>query len=262
MKRTFYSLLLIVFFLLNSLNSDAQITLEHTFEGMTTFSTIDLINYNGNSNHYICIDEVNNQVKLYNTDYSLYKTINSSVPAGYVISTASHFSASLFGNNKIAFLVIFISNLAENEKRQLLQLYDEDGLILKDFGYGGAFSNSIHKIPGGNYRLSVLRYNYSQSRYNTEIYSLPGKITSNNTPTQPDAIQPPYPNPAHSLITLPYQLAEGESATMRVFNIQGGLVEQKQIDFVFDRVLLDVSHYMPGAYLYEVNGKSLSFIVQ
>jgi len=70
-----------------------------------------------------------------------------------------------------------------------------------------------------------------------------------------------YPNPANTTITLPYQLKQGEKSAMHIYNINGQLVETKQVDYVFDKILLNVSSYASGTYFYEVNGVSNKFIV-
>ena len=49
---------------------------------------------------------------------------------------------------------------------------------------------------------------------------------------------------------------------MRISNIQGQLVELKQIDYVFDKIILNVSNYSKGVYIYEVNGVSNKFVVE
>ena len=48
---------------------------------------------------------------------------------------------------------------------------------------------------------------------------------------------------------------------MNIFNTKGQLIEAKQIDFSFDKILLNISNYSKGVYLYEVNGISKRFVV-
>jgi len=72
----------------------------------------------------------------------------------------------------------------------------------------------------------------------------------------------PYPNPTNTAINLPYNLEKGETSVMRISSITGQLVEIIQIDFTADKILLNVSGYAKGVYLYEVNGVSNRFIVE
>jgi len=70
-----------------------------------------------------------------------------------------------------------------------------------------------------------------------------------------------YPNPAKTTINLPYRLKQGETSVMNIYNANGQLMETKKIDFVFDKIQLNVSGYTKGIYFYEVNGVSNKFIV-
>ena len=138
--------------------------------------------------------------------------------------------------------------------------------MLKDFGHiysGGTFYvPTFHMISNGKYRLSIVRTkNTSPITYETEIYSLPGNPPSDISSPRVISYQSPFPNPANSIITLPYQLRQGEMSVMHIFNLNGQLIEKKQVDSIFDKILLNVSNYVKGTYLYEVNGVSKKFIV-
>ncbi len=127
------------------------------------------------------------------------------------------------------------------------------------------FSPTIHRISSNEYRLSLVHYIYDTQvqgslRFKTEIYSLPG-VGTNVRSAQAEKVSSPYPNPAKTTVTLPYQLKQGETSTMNIYSINGQLIESKQIDSVFNKILLNVSGYAKGAYLYEVNGVSNRFIV-
>ena len=75
-------------------------------------------------------------------------------------------------------------------------------------------------------------------------------------------VQTAYPNPTRITINLPYVLDKGQTTMMRrIYKTNGQLMEQKQIDSAFDKILLNVNSYQPGIYLYEYNGVSNKFIV-
>ncbi|MDR1678374.1 MAG: T9SS type A sorting domain-containing protein [Prevotellaceae bacterium] len=76
---------------------------------------------------------------------------------------------------------------------------------------------------------------------------------------QTEKVSPPYPNPANTIVTLPYKLAQGKTSVMNIYSTSGQLIESKQIDSVFDRILLNVSGYAKGIYLYEANDVSNRF---
>jgi len=244
--------------MLFSQRTNAQINLEHTFEGHIHFTNTISSLYPFYSSHFgdveLYISAFTTQIKLYNPDYSLYKSID--LPTGYSLEFTNFFSKGLFNTDgKIEFMA-FLANNDEGVGKTIL--YNEDGVILKEFddNYDLLLSN-IYKI---NEQFKLSMYNWRNNT--TEIYSLPGTM-SNAVPQIGSGIfQPPYPNPANSIITLPYQLKQGEISTMRIYNMNGQLIETKQIDSAFDKILLNVSNYRRGMYLYEVNGESKRFIVK
>ena len=99
------------------------------------------------------------------------------------------------------------------------------------------------------------------SQYVDEIYSLPGSIPSSISKLESLNMLPAYPNPTRAIINLPYVLEKGQTAVMRIYNINGQLSDQKEIDSSFDRILLNVESYHPGIYFYEYNGITNKFIV-
>jgi hypothetical protein len=285
MKKLFYASLMVVMVGLSQ-KSNAQITLEHTFEGQVTyFGSGGLIGNNTGLNLYGFVNTTTNQVKIYNEDYSLYKTVTITPPTGYSISTGvSCLSKNLFNsNNKVEFILTFTNPNAlqqggNNNLYYSCKMYDEDGVLIKDFGTSYQISpwNIIKKSNKG-FNLLILKYIYdinspSGTTNTTDVYSLPGTIPTDTVPTgtiptsiskqNTSQLQRPYPNPAKLIITLPYQLKQGETSVMRIYNIQGQLIVQKQIDYVFDKILLNVSSYAKGIYFYEVNGVSNRFIVE
>ena len=250
MKKTIFCLWATATVFLCTLTSMAQITLEHTFDEYVYFAG----GTYGDAGVFICQNEYN--IKLYNTDYSLYKNIEIIPPTGYSASI-DYFTKKLFNDdNKIEFMVTFHSLTANMEK---LCLCNEDGTILKDFGEARTIRYSVYKVDE---QWKLFLYKYENENYAVEIYSLPGKISNAVPQVGNNIFQSPYPNPANSTITLPYQLNQGETSTMRIYNLNGQLIESKQIDATFDKILLNVSNYRKGLYLYEVNGVSKRFVVR
>ncbi|MDR0605331.1 MAG: T9SS type A sorting domain-containing protein [Bacteroidales bacterium] len=248
----------------------AQINLEHTFEGYASYYGSNIGSY-GDINMFILSDPEANQVKLYNEDYSLYKAITITPPNGYKISsTILYCTRKLFNaNDKIEFIVHFTQSSvdADNNNNDYMRIYDEDGNVIKDFGNAYTWSPSIIKLSNGQFKLRISKYIYNTSNPNTcktEIYSLPGSMSVKAIEVKEDGIEypSPYPNPSNSIVHLPYQLKKGETSIMRIYNLQGQLLEQKQIDYSFHEILLDVSEYAKGVYIYEVNGISNRFIVE
>jgi len=263
MKKIVFCLLATASMMLFLSRTNAQINLEHTFEGDVCYSGTAIHDWPyqmGDAGFFIFQDYENYQLKLYNTDYSLYKSISLIQFQEYPDFWAYLFTKKLFNtDDKIEFLLHLSIYNDENRERRLLIL-NEDGAILKDFGnYENDGPVPILKI---NEQYKLVIYRYENDNATTEIYSLPGTMSNAVLQIGGNIFQPPYPNPANSTITLPYQLKQGEISTMRIYNMNGQLVETKQIDSAFDKILLNVSNYRRGMYIYEVNGESKRFIVK
>ena len=259
MKNLIYSMITVcvLFF---SQGANAQITLEKTFDENVLYPGY-ISPFIG---FYASANTATNQVKLYNEDYSLYTTVTITPPTGYKFKSTALFSKNIFTNdNKITFFVCFDSGNYDNLSEHL-RLYDENGTMLKDFGYAYLLSPSVHVTSDNKYRLRVERWNVpAPVTYTTEIYSLPGTVTTGLRSAQVEnPKQLPYPNPANTVITLPYKLEQGETSVMRIYDMGGRLVDMKQIDYMFDKILLNVAGYAKGVYIYEVNGVSNRFIVE
>jgi len=239
----------------------AQINLEHTFDAYV--STYGGFFLPPSLECYTYFNSETKQMRVYNEDYSLYKSISFTPPASYSTSGMSVLKNIFTTDGKLTFLVTFTNpDMINTNSWNALRLYDENGTLLKDFGYAYLFTSNIHVTSNKKYRLALIRYKATNpSTHTTEIYSLPGTPPVGVVEQKVNANLPPYPNPTNTVITLPYQLSQGEMSVMRIFNINGQLIETKQIDYVFDKILLNVSSYAKGIYFYEVNGISNRFIV-
>jgi hypothetical protein len=251
--------------------ANAQITLEHTFDTVVNWSgsyyseqyTLPFQSYYNSKvdgNSYI--------VKIYNSDFSVnsINTYNFNPPAGYKVSTVSMTRQLFNTDNNFEFLVSYvrIDNVNDNTRQQLI-LHNQNGTIIKDFGMAYIIgASSLLHIVGNGFRFLVHKMNYNDLNLSTqvEIYSVPGTPASLDQGIKSGLYQAPYPNPANTIITLPYQLQQGESSAMNIFNINGQLLETKKIDSAFEKILLNVSNYSRGIYIYEVNGLSNKFIVE
>ena len=246
----------------------AQLTLQHTFNGLVSFSfeyiSEDFQGYVlGNSN--------TSQIFIYNTNYSLYKTINVNLPAGYtLLSSITPLGKHIINTDNKIELICYATNndnLASQNYNNYCKAYvvNEDGNILFDFGNSyNISSGTVHKA-GNQLRLPILKtvFNGSVSSMIIEIYSCGGNYNPTSMISFPSKqnITNPYPNPSNTEITLPYILNDGEQSILKVYNINGQLIESFSIGSDFDKIILDVSHYPKGLYLYEYNGTSSKFVV-
>ncbi|MBQ3749720.1 MAG: T9SS type A sorting domain-containing protein [Bacteroidales bacterium] len=158
-------------------------------------------------------------------------------------------------------------------------IINEDGDIVHDFGHTIHYVSDfgvgdlVHKV-GNQLRLAAWTdgppYQYDEygnivfSTSYLNIYSLGGNYNPSTmaTYTQPAGFTNPYPNPSRNTVTLPYTLQPGETSQLRVFNMNGQLLETFHIGSDFDKILLNVSNYPKGTYIYTYNGVSKKFVVQ
>ena len=278
-KISFYTSIVAIMCCLSQV-SNAQITLEHTFKNENV--SIMSGNVNGKPNFFVeklfpvgsfyFTEVVNNSVhiKAYNPDYTLIidKTYSLTPPTGYKTSYVWVFKKVFNTDDNYELLVTFskISPVSDDNEARRLILYDSNKNVIKDFGAGNMFyiGNMVYIINNGC-KVLISRYLYDGGDWvaNTEIYSVPGDPSAYDAGnTSVDSFSSPYPNPANTYITLPYKLNEGEFAVMNIFNINGQLIESKKIGYDFDKILLDVSGYAKGMYIYEVKNVSNKFVVK
>lgn len=253
-------ILYISFLFLGLVSANAQINLEHTFTtdyGVTSFmtSTHGLMYYSADSS----------QVKVYNSDYSLYKTITlPGRPVG-AYGLVYFFSDNLFDlDSGIEFQVAYLK-----APKVTYKIIDDDGTVLKDLGEdpysGGSWGNPFYVIGTGS-AVKLLRSSYDDvsNKMIDEIYSLPGTAPSNVNLLRSATLDQPaaYPNPAVQIINIPYILEAGQTTTLIIYNQSGMQIEQKTIDSTFKEIRLNVSRYTPGLYLFKYNNMSGRFIVK
>lgn len=128
---------------------------------------------------------------------------------------------------------------------------NEDGEIL--FQADGFLLSEIYRV-GSELRFDVINPNQDV----LSIYSTNGCFSAKEMIA---TTQAPFPNPARNSIALPYAF-DGKTAEMHIYDLQGRLVETLMLSPDNDRVHLNVSHYIPGIYVYEYNGLSQKFIVE
>lgn len=196
------------------------------------------------------------KIIFYNLDLTEYKTVNISVPNGYKNFELMYVTTKFFNNDeKIEFIYTY-SDM--NYITYIYKLSNENGENLFDFG---------NEVPSNNYTTKNGDFIFTTSsqvdnvRY-TNFYS----TQKNQTQTKPlsliKRLEQPYPNPAAQTINLPYQLNPGERADMQIYDVNGKLVATKRIDAAFDKIVLNVSGYEKGMYVYKYNGKSAKFVVE
>ncbi len=216
------------------------------------------------------------EMKIYNEDHSLYKTIQ--IPAQTGEFTVNVVSQHIFdSDDDLEFMVIDETDV-ENGILYNTVIYNEDGTVLLkadglapiwnsselssfNFVDESTFSTFIKETSDGlKLYLTSAYYDYGTPMVTEQIlkvYSLPGslpKITSVDSPASaPQNLLEAYPNPASSVVQIGYELPENASqGVVKIYNEQGILVKSLTVDHTFDHLLLNVADFNAGVYTYRL----------
>ena len=235
----------------------AQIELEHSFPNYVYINNVENI-YSHIEAHrgYIEKDEINNRVTLYNTDYSVRKAINLTPPEGYTIDNSLF---NFIDNNKV-YIFVSYTNRENGELDSILKLHDEDGKEIFNFGNAAIISSFMSYLDKPI--LVVYKFDLENDTTATEIYSIPvsGILSLKDIENTKKVL--PYPNPSTQLINLPYILTKAQSDLLKIYDMNGKLVNMKKVYNTAENLILNVSSLSPGLYIYKVGAFESKFIVK
>ncbi len=183
---------------------------------------------------------------IYDSDYSLVHTF----PQEPQIVAKNVFTE----DGKIC--VVNVTNENDWWNTYRIEILKEDGECIQRWGFENQCPMvSLIKIAD-TYKFVI------EVPHATYIYSCPGNgETSTSVENVPAKVKRnAYPNPANELVTLPYE-ANG-ATSMKIYDMQGKLVERKFLDKNKQELQLNVKDYPSGMYFFEVNGESNSFVVE
>lgn len=257
-------LLLIVFLICPVVfYGQSLVTLEQTFEGQFSLQLKYAEYQEEEFDYYIMINAPKNEINMYHVaDYSFYKKVEVTPPDGYRLGACIAPTRYFFNNDdKFEFILTFLGPVGDSMSK--MYLYNEDGEILEDLGTSYSYGVSFfHKISDDDKRLVLTKIqSASPQTYTTHIYSVSKSTTTNVSQNQNNKAQNPYPNPSDAIINLPYELENGEKSVMQIYDLQGNLIEEKQITYLSDKVELNVASYSKGTYICKVKDVSNKFIV-
>lgn len=232
--------------------ADSQITFEHSYDYSGDFTKL------ANSGYKIYImDVINSQCRIYNTDYTLWKTINLNVPANNYLYDIKYVSENLFTtDNSLALAYIYYSYDATN------QYYTYTAKIIKENG------TELMSIPGCQLlyavnlgelgtKMEAYVFDYSQLYYTvqTRYYDLPGTLVNAIQDQHVDgmAAMRAFPNPAGVIATIPYSLPNGQfEGILTLTDLQGKTIKTYTVDRNFDRITIETGQLPHGTYLYYI----------
>ncbi|GEM_PF-181496 len=256
MKRLLTNLLL--FSLISGhFTSFSQIVFENSYNHSGTYTHLSV-----SGDKFFLMDAGLNQCRIYNTDHTLWKTINLNVPSGNYLYDIKFVSENLFTtNNTLCLAYIYYYYDAVN------QYYTYNTKIIKENGselltIPGCQYLSIYNTSSSGTKLLTYSYDYSLTLYAviTRVYNLPGTLTSIDEPVpefSTQFLQPAFPNPASTEVIIPLPLSAGHAPAILRLSSQAGLVVREAVLMPGSRTCtLNVQSLPSGVYLYSIDSST------
>ena len=250
-------LYLLVVLLFTAYIADSQVNPEQSYPGSAAVAQLELDGYK-----YYVTDAVGNKCLIYNTDHTLWKTIDIPVPPNNFIADISFVSQHLFNeNDNIEMLVIFAEYITSGEFPYYVyktSVIGETGGSLMDVAGGGyAF---IEDSGDDNYKLFVYVYDFANSSLpvSTEIFDIPGSPLSNSEKSFSNPEDPgnPFPNPAGSYVNIPYRLDNRDETGVLILMDAGGReIRSYKIGKDFNSIRILTSGLGKGIYFYKIQSE-------
>lgn len=249
MKKTILGLLLLLFLSIST--AFAQINLEADFEHSGTFTQLASSGYK-----FYVMDVGDNECRLYNTNYSLWKTISLDVPDGHYLYDIKFVSEGLFTTDNtlsLCYIYYFYDEINQYYS-YTLKIINEDGTELRTIS--GAQYLSVRKIGNEGTKLIAYVYDYSFSPYTivTVVYDLPGELISASAgPEQATLSQNAFPNPAADYTNIPFNLPENSrTGTLKLSDATGKLIKSFEVDQHFKNIRINTRQLPTGIYFYHL----------
>ena len=240
-----------------------QLTLEHAFNSEEAYI------YSTATETYYFSLTADGKVKIYNQDYSLYKTVILPLPATYTRPFFSSYdlgynfavSKNIFNTDNKFEIMIGAQSSNFNFSNKLL-LINEDGVLLKDFNpdptIGNINFNVYHDSLSNTNKLVV----YNETRINntyqnhTEIYALPTTVLAAKE-IQAVSKLSAFPIPASTVLNISNP---GTGAgKVQVFDASGKIVADQSFSGSDPKISIDVQHLPKGVYIYKIGNASAKF---
>ena len=266
--KHFISMIVMVFVI----SSKAQITLENSYPATSSSQLMQVVELVKSGYKYQTLDYTNKNLKLYNLNHSLFKSINLPTPAGFFLNSAI-VSDSLFNTDNL--VEVAYTYYGYNYTVTPLTYTTETKIIDENvsniFTLPQGTSPSIYYTGSANgYKMIINVDSVNKTALKqTNVYSLvgglpihlqthagsnpTGLITTNNS----ELLTSAAPNPSSNRTTIGYQFPKGESSGIIViYNINGKELKQYVVDNTFNTLELDNSDLSSGTYFYQVSTSS------
>lgn len=204
-------------------------------------------------------------IKIYKSDYSVYKQFTPTIPADYTMFIDQYtddfvLSKNVFNtDNKLEILVTFEKyNSTTSQREYIIRIYNEDGTIIKEFGPNYKFDDKfdIHVYHDNTTNTNKLRL-FNQSTSSTEIYNL-GTTSLTTKEIQGKNKLSAFPIPTNKMLNIVNP--QNGANKIEVFDTSGKLLLNKSFAISENNISIDVENLPKGIYVYKVGDLSSKFI--
>ena len=246
MKKTLFALLFAT-----TITSYAfgQITLEKTYssENLQVYT-------NSTETFYYSVGQNLSTIKIYNADYTLKKQFTLASPVN--ISSYDNFilSKNIFNTDNLLEIV----TTSGNYPNYSIKIYNEDGVLVKDFGTGYQFEDEFdfHVYYDSISNKNKLRL-FKSSSNSTEIYNLStNSLTTKEITGKNKLTAFPIPTNKNLNIVNP----NNGNNSLQVYDENGKMVINKFFKNSEKIISLDVEFLPKGIYIYKIGNINSKFL--
>ncbi len=240
-----------------------QITLEHTFalgENVDVFP---------NGSDIIFASKGNgNTINIYNSAYTLVKTVNVPIPNGYIFefypSSDTNFQVTkyIFNNDDKLEFVVSAKFLTSTQPTRKLYVVNEDGIIIKDFttnpntSWTGDY-NIFHNAASNTNKMIITNVDNNDNLFR-EVYTLPSTTLSLSEIQSKGKQLSAFPIPANKTLNI-INPSNGNN-TVIIYDMTGKQVVNKSFGSMDSQISVNVENLPKGTYLYKIGESSAKFI--
>lgn len=226
-----------------------QITLEHTYptENLQVYT-------NDTQTFYYSVGFGLSTIKIYNADYTLKSQFT--LPSPVNVSSYNNFmlTKNIFNTDNLLEIVTFSGSYPN----YTIQIYNENGILVKDFGSGYNFGDEFdfHVYHDNTVNTNKLRL-YKNSTSSTEIYNL-GTTSLAAKEIQAKNKLSAFPIPTNKILNI--LNPQNGANKIEVFDTSGKLVINKSFGSSENKISIDVENLPKGIYIYKVGDLSAKFL--
>lgn len=246
MKKNLFSLLLSTII---ASYAFGQITLEKTYssENLQVYT-------NSTETFYYSVGQNLSTIKIYNADYTLKKQFTLASPVD--ISSYDNFilSKNIFNTDNLLEIV----TTSGNYPNYSIKIYNEDGILVKDFGTGYQFEDEFdfHVYYDSNSNKNKLRL-FKSSSNSTEIYNLSTNSLTTKEITDKNKLTA-FPIPTNKILNIVNP--NNGNNSLQVYDENGKIVINKLFTNSEKTISLDVEFLPKGIYIYKIGNINSKFL--